>query len=686
MSETIAPNATESALTQPWTGPFGGTPPFNAIRIDEFMPAIEAGMAEQLAEIERIASNPAAPNFDNTLAAFEASGRMLDRVMAVYHIYSGNLSDESMQAVEREIEPRLAAFHDAITQHEALFARIAAVYAQRDQLTAEQQRLTWVQYQHFARAGAQLNKADKARLSEINQALASLFTEFSQRILQDESECFVVLDERDDLAGLPDSERAAAAVEARERGLQGKWVIANTRSSVEPFLTYSTRRDLRERVWRNFIMRGANGGATDTRHLITDILKLRAKRARLLGHATHAHWQLADTMAKTPENAAQLLHALWRPAVQRVKEEVADMQHLAHADDITIEAWDYRFYAEQVRKARYDLDASELKPYLQLERLREGMFFVADKLFGLRFSALNTEQVPVYHPDVRVWQVQDRHGQHVGLWFFDPYARRGKQSGAWMSEYRSQQNFAGRVSPIVSNNANFARGNGNEPTLINWDDAITLFHEFGHALHGLLSNVSYPTLAGTSVTRDFVEFPSQLLEHWLMAPEVLQRFARHYQTDQPMPQTLVDKLTEARNFNQGFATLEYLASALIDMELHLAGEAHIDANEFEQQTLNKLGMPKELVMRHRTPHFSHVFSSDGYAAGYYSYLWADTLVADAWEAFVHSGDLFDAKLAQRLRDHVFTTGNQSEPDVAYRNFRGRDPDINALLRKRGFVA
>lgn len=673
----------ELALTQPWTGPFGGTPPFKEVRVEHFMPAIEAAMAEQQLEIERIASNPETPSFDNTLAAFEASGRTLDRVMAVYHIYSGTLSDAAMQVVERDIEPRLAAFHDSITQNERLFARIAAVYAHREQLNAEQQRLTWVQYQHFARAGAQLNTADKARLSDINQTLASLFTDFSQRILKDESDCFVVLNTRDELAGLPESECAAAATEAKERGLQGKWLIANTRSSVEPFLTYSTRRDLRERVWRNFIMRGANGGATDTRHLITDILKLRAERAKLLGHATHAHWQLADTMAKTPERAAQLLHALWQPAVQRVREEVADMQQLAQVDGVTIEAWDYRYYAEQVRKARYDLDAAELKPYLQLEKLREGMFFVADKLFGLHF--VHTNDVPVYHADVRVWEVKDQHQQHVGLWFFDPYARRGKQSGAWMSEYRSQQHFEQRITPIVSNNANFAKGSADEPALINWDDAVTLFHEFGHALHGLLSNVSYPTLAGTSVTRDFVEFPSQLLEHWLMAPEVLQRFARHYQTNAPMPQALVDKLNRARNFNQGFATLEYLASALIDMELHLAGETSIDAHEFEQHTLSKLGMPKELVMRHRTPHFSHVFSSDGYAAGYYSYLWADTLVADAWEAFVTNGDLFDAQLAQRLRDHVFTTGNQTEPDLAYRNFRGRDPDINALLRKRGFI-
>ncbi len=642
-------------------------------------------MNEQLTEIDAIASHPAPPGFENTIAAMERCGKRLERVLAIYHIYSGSLSDAGMQEVERVMEPKLAAFHDAITQNEALFKRIAAVYATREcsGLNAEQQRLTWVQYQEFARAGAQLDAAAKARLSDINQALASLFTEFSQRILKDESDTYVVLHEADDLAGLPESERAAAAAEAAERELKNMWVIANTRSSVEPFLTYSTRRDLRERVWRNFIMRGDNGGATDTKHLITEILKLRAERAQLLGYATHAHWQLEDSMAKTPQRAADLLHALWHPAAARVREEVADMQQLADADGISIEAWDYRYYAEQVRKARYDLDANALKPYLQLEQLREGMFYVADRLFGLKFVAAT--EVPVYHADVRVWAVKDAQGEHVGLWFFDPYARRGKQSGAWMSEYRGQQNFAGQITPIVSNNANFAKGAPNEPVLINWDDAVTLFHEFGHALHGLLSNVSYPTLAGTNVARDFVEFPSQLLEHWLLAPEVLNRFARHYKTGEPMPQALVDKISRARNFNQGFATLEYLASAMIDMQLHLAGDTPIDAAQFERDTLKALDMPEQIVMRHRTPQFSHVFSSDGYAAGYYSYLWADTLVADAWEAFTDSGDLFDKQLAQRLRTHVFTAGNQQEPDVAYRNFRDRDPDVNALLRKRGFA-
>jgi peptidyl-dipeptidase Dcp len=684
-------NAVMNSLLAPWPGAYGGVPPFDQVNVAGLKSALETAMVEQLAEIDAITSNAAAADFTNTLAAFEASGRALERVLTVYHIYSSTLNDDAMQAVERDMEPKLAAFQDAITQNAALFARIAAVYATREQagLSQEQQRLCWVHYHNFARAGAQLDTAAKQQLSAINQRLASLFTDFSQHVLKDENDIQLVLSDSEQLTGLPASEREAAAAEAEARGLKGKWVIANTRSSVEPFLTYATQRELREQVWRHFVQRGDNGGVNDNKVLVVEILKLRAERATLLGYATHAHWQLEDSMAKTPEQALQLLRAMWTPAVARVREEVADMQQLAdkdeHARGIQVQPWDYRFYAEQVRKARYDLDANELKPYLQLERLREGMFFVAGKLFGLQFQALDHGQVPVYHPDVRVWEVLDQRGAHVGLWYFDPYARRDKQSGAWMSEYRRQENFRGRIPAIVSNNANFVKGKAGEAVLINWDDAVTLFHEFGHALHGLLSNVNYPSLSGTSVARDFVEFPSQLLEHWLLTPEVLNRYALHYQTGEPMPQALLDKVKRARNFNQGFDTLEYLASAVIDMELHLAGPVDVDAEAFERDTLQSLGMPAEVVMRHRIPQFSHVFSSDGYAAGYYSYLWADTLVADAWEAFANSGDVFDADLAARLRQHVFTTGNQQEPDVAYRAFRGRDPDVNALMRKRGFV-
>jgi peptidyl-dipeptidase Dcp len=455
---------------------------------------------------------------------------------------------------------------------------------------------------------------------------------------------------------------------------------------VDPFLTYSTRRDLREKVWRMFVMRGDNGDEHDNNRTITEILQLRAERAKLLGYPTHAHWRLEDQMAKTPERAVALMEAVWKPAVARVHEEVADMQAIADREKagIRIAPWDYRFYAEKVRKAKYDLDQNDVKPYLQLEKLREGMFWVAGELFGLRFSPVADGSIPVYHPDVRVWEVTDAQGKHVGLWYFDPYARPGKNSGAWMNEYRRQSRLEGDVPVIVSNNANFVKGKPGEPILISWDDARTLFHEFGHALHGLNSSVFYPSLAGTAVARDYVEFPSQLLEHWLETRAVLDRFALHFQTGKPVPAALVEKIERSKTFNQGFATVEYLSAALVDMKLHLAGGAPIDPRRFEKDTLAALGMPAELVMRHRTAHFQHVFSGDGYSAGYYSYLWSDTLSADAWEAFIEQGGPYDKAVARRLQDNVFRAGNTVDPADGYRNFRGRDPGIAALMRKRGF--
>ena len=539
------------------------------------------------------------------------------------------------------------------------------------------------------RAGAQLDAASKTRLAAINQSLAGLFTRFSQNLLADEGSRFTQLGSETDLEGLPESLRAGYATDAASRGLKGRWVIANTRSSVEPFLTDSTRRDLREKVWREFVGRGDNGDARDNNAIIGEILQLRAERARLLGHPTHAHWRLENTMARTPERAMELMEAVWKPAAARVREEVADMQRVADAegDKVTIEPWDYRFYAEKVRKAKYDLDTHQLKPYLQLDKLREGMFFVAQELFGLRFEALPPGTVPVYHPDVAVWSVTDLKGQHVGLWYFDPYARVGKQSGAWMNAYRDQERFDGEITTLVSNNSNFVKGKPGEPVLISWDDAVTLFHEFGHALHGLASNVNYPSVSGTAVARDYVEFPSQLLEHWLPTQQILERYAVHHETGEPIPAELVAKVARAKNFNQGFATVEYLAGALVDMKLHLAAQpgARIDPDKFERETLAALGMPREIVMRHRTPQFGHIFSGDGYSAGYYSYLWSDTLTADAWEAFTEAKGPWDRDIALRLRDNVFSVGNTIDPTDGYRAFRGRDPGIDALMRKRGFL-
>lgn len=688
-NSAMTTETTTNPLLAKWEGPFGGVPPFDRVQIALFKPALEAAMAEQLAEIDRIAKNPAAPDFENTIAALERAGKTFDRVVPLYGVWAATMSNPEFQTVQREMAPRLAAFNDQITQNEALFKRIDAVYNSpaKPKLTPEQQRVTWLYYTNFVRAGARLKPEAKKRLSEINQQLAGLFTKFSQNVLAEETDQFIVLKSEDELAGLPQSVRDAAAAAAETKKQPGTWVIMNTRSSIDPFLTYSDRRDLREKAWRMFVNRGDNGGEHDNNAIITEILQLRAERAKLLGYKTHAHWRLENSMAKTPERAMELMEAVWKPAVARVHEEVADMQALADKEGakIKIEPWDYRYYMEKVRKAKYDLDQNEVKPYLQLEKLREGIFWVAGELFNFNFTPVTN--VPVAHPDIRVWEVTDKTTKrHIGLWYFDPYARAGKRSGAWMNAYRTQQRIDGEITTIVSNNSNFVKGKPGEPVLISWDDATTMFHEFGHALHGLNSNVTYPSVAGTAVPRDYVEFPSQLLEHWLSTPQVLQRFALHYETGKPIPQELVDKIMRSATFNQGFGTVEYLAAALVDMKLHLAGDKKIDPDAFERETLAQLGMPKEIVMRHRTPQFLHVFGSDGYSAGYYSYLWSDVITADAFGAFTEGKGPYDRAVAERLRKYVFSVGNTVDPAEAYRSFRGRDPKIDALMKKRGFTA
>ena len=682
-----AHETTVNPLNATWEGAYGGVPPFDRVQVSLFKPALEAAMAENLVEVDRVAADPAAPTFANTIEALERAGRTLNRVGTLYSVWGATMSTPDYQLVQREMAPKLAAFNDKISQNEPLFKRVEAVYnsPEKTKWTAEQQRLAWLYYTNFVRAGARLDKDAKTRLSAINQKLAGLFTRFGQNVLAEESDQFVALKTEADLAGLPQSIRDAAAEAAATKKQAGVWLINNTRSSVDPFLTYSDRRELREKVWRMFVSRGDNGDAHDNNAIITEILQLRAERAKLLGFPTHAHWRLQNSMAKTPERAMQLMEAVWKPAVARVHEEVADMQALADKEKagIKIEPWDYRYYAEKVRKARYDLDQNEVKPYLQLEKLREGIFWVAGELFNFNFTPVTN--VPVAHPDVRVWEVTDKTSKkHIGLWYFDPYARAGKRSGAWMNAYRSQQNLDGQITTIVSNNSNFVKGKPGEPVLISWDDALTMFHEFGHALHGLNSSVTYPTLAGTAVARDYVEFPSQLLEHWLSTPEVLQRFAVHYQTGKPIPQSLVDRIMKSATFNQGFITVEYLIAALVDMKLHLAGDRKIDAKTFEKETLAELGMPKEIVMRHRMPHFAHIFSSDSYSAGYYSYLWSDVLTADAFGAFVEGKGPYDRAVADRLRKNIFSVGNTIDPAEGYKAFRGREPQIEALMKKRGF--
>ena len=677
----------EMPLLAPWKGPHGGAPAFAKVKIADFKPALLEGIERNRAEIAKIAANKAPPSFENTIAALEDAGRPLDRATTVFYIYVSAMNDKEMQAVEKEMSPVLAAFNDEVVQNAALFARIKAIYQTREaaELSPEQQRLVWVLYRRFARQGAALAAADKARLAEINQQLAGLYTAFSQNELSDEEDHWLTLEEAE-LDGLPDWLRASAAAAAVEKKQKGKFLFANTRSAIEPFLTYSTRRDLREKAFRMWTSRGDNGDAHDNNAAITQILQLRAEKAKLLGYPTFAHWIADYQMAKTPAAVMDLLLKVWAPATARVREEVADMQKIADAEGagIKIAPWDYRFYAEKVRKAKYDLDESEIKPYLQLEKIREGMFWAAGQLYGLQF--VQVHDLPVVHKDVRVFDVR-RAGKHMGLWYFDPYARAGKQSGAWETAYRTQERFRGEITPILSNNTNFVPGAPGEPILISWDDAATMFHEFGHALHGLNSNVVYPSLAGSSVVRDFVEFPSQLNEHWLPTKEVLSRFALHHKTGKPMPDALVAKIKNARTFNQGFVTVEYLASAIVDMKAHLAGAEKVDSRAFEAATLKEIGMPEEIVMRHRMPHFGHIFADEGYAAGYYDYIWADTLVADAAEAFEEApGGFYDKALARKLYDCIVSRGNTVDAGDAYRKFRGRDATVDALMRDRGFPA
>ncbi len=674
-----------NVLLEKWSGPYGGVPAFDKVRVADFKPAMEKAMAESLAAIDAIAKNPEAANFENTIAAMERADTLMNRVMPVYSVWAGNMSSDEFRPVQKEMAPKLSAYRDKILQNSALFARIETVWQspEKDKLTPEQQRLVWDIYTDFVRAGAKLTPEQKAKIGEINQRLATLYTTFSNNLLHDE-EGYVLYLKKDQLGGLPDSFVQAAAAAAKEREHEGEYAITNTRSSIEPFLTFSTERALREKVWRTYYNRGDNGDEYDNNALITEILKLRAERTKLQGYKTFADRAIEKQVAKTPAAAMDLMMKVWPAAVARVKEEVADMQTIANQEKagITIEPWDYRFYAEKVRKEKYDLDSNEVKEYLQLEKLREAMFWAAGKLYGFEFVPVS--DVPVFHPDVRVWKVL-RGGKLAGVWYFDPYARPGKRSGAWMTAYRPQNRLDGVSLPIVSNNSNFVKGAPGEPVLISWDDAETMFHEFGHAIHGLSSNVTYPSLAGTSVARDYVEFPSQINEHWLSTPEVLNEFARHYKTGKALPAELFKKIENSSKFNQGFATTEFLASALIDMKLHtIANPGDLDPDKFERETLAELGMPKELPMRHRTPQFAHIFSSEGYAAGYYSYLWADALTADAWEAFEEGKGPWDATVAKRFFDNVLSKGNTIDPQVAYRQFRGRDVDTNALMRDRGF--
>lgn len=682
-AERIAPAAPNPLLAE-WTGPYGGVPPFDVVSPELFPGAFEAAIAERRAEVEAVAANPEPPTFENTLLAMQRWGRALHRVQTLFGVMTQNMSTPRYRELDREWAPRLAAARDEIVFDSRLFARIETVYRSRRDagLTPAQLRLVERTYDNFVRAGAKLDEAGKARLGEINRRLAYLFAEFAARVLADEEDALVLHDEAD-LAGLSPEQIAAARAAAEERGIPGKWVIVNTRSSVDPFLQYADRRDLRELVWRRFKSRGDNGDANDTKALIAEIVRLRAERARLLGYPTHAHWRLQDSMAGDPERARALLDRVWKAALARVREEVAEMQAIVDAEGggFRIQPWDYLYYAEKVRRARYAIDESELRKYFQLDNVIAAAFWVAGQLFGLRFREI-TGEVPVFHPDVRVWEVTDADGSHRGLFYMDNFARPGKQSGAWATTYRIHETVDGLRTPLASNNNNFIPAAPGAPVLLSLDDARTLFHEFGHALHSLLSEVDYPGLHTTP--RDFVELPSQLYEHWLLTRPVLDRFARHYETGEPLPDALVERIRAAETFNQGYATLEYLAPAILDMELHTLPDGEVDPARFEREMLERIGMPDEVAMRHRLPHFGHLFHGDSYSAGYYSYLWADTMVADAWLAFEEAGDPFDRATADRLRRYILAPGNSVDLAEAYRRFRGRDPGVRALLRKRGF--
>ena len=677
----------DNSLTKVWTGPYNGVPNFDEMTLEDLKPALNQAMAINLIEIENIANQSTSPSFDNTIVALERTGKVLDRVFTYYGIWSSNLSSPEFRNIQQEMAPIMSAFFSKISQNQALFNRVKAVYENLESSTlrADQQRLVKLTYNGFARNGATLSEKDKKRYTEINQRLAELHTQFGNNVLVDE-ENYVVFVSEFQLGGLPSSLIRAAAAAAEELGKPNMYAITNTRSSMAPFLTFSEQRSLRQKVWNNYYSRGDNGDQYDNNKVIAEILNLRHERVGLLGYDSYAQWRLEDRMAKNPENAMALLEAVWPSAIARVSEEVADMQAIADTENpgMKIEPWDYRYYAEKVRKDRYQLDSDEVKQYLQLDKLNQAMFFVASELFNFTFTAVAENSVPTFHPDVKVWEVTDKiSGEHVGLWYLDPFARKGKRSGAWATSYRSHTTFEGNKTVLSSNNSNFVKAPAGQPVLISWDDATTFFHEFGHALHSLSSSVEYPSQNGG--VRDYTEFQSQLLERWLMTDEVINNYLVHHQTGEPIPKALVKKIKAAATFNQGFATTEYLASAIMDLKFHTTDPSGIDPDIFERKTLTELNMPKQLVMRHRSPHFGHVFSGEGYSSGYYGYMWADVLTSDAAEAFAEAPNgFYDQDVAERLVKHLFTPRNAVDPGEAYRAFRGRDADIKPLMRDRGF--
>ena len=681
------PDATQNPFFEIWTTPFA-VPPLDLIRPEHFIPAFERAMADQLAAIEAISASTSPPDFVD-IEALERSGRMLSRVHGVFGNLSSSASTPALQDIEREMSPRFAQHSDAIMLDARLFARVKGVFDARARLglTAEQLRLVEEYHRDFERAGARLGEADKTALKALNEELATLGTDFRLKVLKDTEDFVMTLDSEADLAGLPAFAVEAAAQAAADRRLTGKWVITLQRPSVEPFLTFSERRDLREQAHKAWVNRGDAGGENDTNAVIASILKLRHSRANLLGYPNHAEMALDGRMAKTPDAASELLDRVWAPAKARALEERADLQAMIEAEggNFKLAAWDWRYYSEKLRSQRFDVDETTLKSYFQLDRLIDAQFAVATRLFGITFA--ERHDIPVYAPEVRVWEVKNRAGDTMALFYGDYFARTGKSSGAWMSDFRAQEKMDGAVIPLILNNLNLNKPADGQPVLLSYDDAGTLFHEFGHALHGLLSNVTYPYLSGTNVPRDFVEFPSQVYEHWLDQPAILQEFAVHYQTGEKMPAELVGKLLKARTFNQGFGTVEFLLSAMFDMDLHQRSDSSdVDVHAAEAATRARLGAPEEIPLRHRPQHFLHLFDGQSYSAGYYSYMWSEVLDADGFDAFAEKGNIFDGETAARLYEFVYSAGNSRDPAEAYRLFRGRDPEVEPLLRHRGFTA
>ena len=670
----------------PWSTPFE-VPPFNQIKREHYRPAFEEAMKRHDQEVQAIYVQQPAPTFENTLEALDRSGAMLDRVSNVFFAMKSSMNNDEMEAIAKEIAPLLSKHEDDILLNESLFQRVKAVYEAQDKLnlTPEQRKLLEEDYKRFVRGGANLPPDKKDQLKEINARLSLLSVKFGENVLKEENRFELVLDDQADLAGLPENVISAAAETAQERGHTGKWVFTLHKPSMIPFLQYSDRRNLREQLYQAYINRGNHDDELDNKATLAEMAKLRAQRAKLLGYQTHAHYVLEENMAKVPENVYKRLEEIWHPALQRAKEEMVDMQALINQENgnFQLASWDWWYYAEKVKKAKYDLDEEMLRPYFKLENVRQGVFDVATRLYGLQFA--ERTDIPIYHPDVSVFEVKEANGTHVGILFVDYFPRASKRGGAWMGELRQQMKQNGKdIRPVIYNVGNFSKPTADKPSLLSLEEVETLFHEFGHALHGLLSDCTYKTIAGTNVARDFVELPSQIMENWATEPEVLKQYARHYESGDPMPDELIEKIQKSQYFNQGFATTEYLAASFLDMDWHtrVAPDADIDVLAFENESLGRIGLIPEIIARYRSSYFNHIFSG-GYAAGYYAYVWAEVLDADAFQAFKETGDIFNPQVAKAFRDNILSRGGTEEPMGLYKRFRGKEPGIDALLKRRG---